>query len=246
MANKKHLSPTWFMSNPVDLEHKQYILMDYLQSVQNNFNKTKLFPYIMDLKYHYTSLESFLTKREIIVNRLSKIKGIDLERMELVYEYPEDNENLQEIVDIATWSMPIIEKTFKEGRFLYMYVEECINLSYIGIIPDNYHKEGFLFIRQTNEIIVDVYEYKVKAIMDANGNKITIKKIDSFDFLSKDNYEIVKMKIAAKSGNNDNPIFICVETIENIPLKETLLPILQSMIMEKLEKDYVIERVIKQ
>jgi len=246
MSKNKHLSSTWFIDSPLDLEYKQYVLLDYLQDVKNNFEQMKLFPYIMDLKYQYSNLESFLKSREIIIGSMAKIKSADLRRMELVYEFPEDSKEMTEIVSIIEWSLPKIEKLFKEGRFLFMHVEESLELNYIGIIPEKYTKEGFIFIRQREESEVHVYEYRIKNILDPGleNKKMILKRIDSFDFLTKDNYENSKAKICERT-NQLNPLFLCIESKEIFPLEETLIPVIQRMAVDKISKDYSTQKVLK-
>jgi hypothetical protein len=37
----KNLQPYWFLQEPIDAEHKYYILMDFLQSVETDLGKKK-------------------------------------------------------------------------------------------------------------------------------------------------------------------------------------------------------------
>ncbi len=35
----KSLHPYWFLQSPVDMEHKYYVLMDFLQSVESDLDQ---------------------------------------------------------------------------------------------------------------------------------------------------------------------------------------------------------------
>jgi hypothetical protein len=244
MQKNKHLSPTWFLNEPIDYEHKQYVLMDYLQNVRENFGRMILFPQLIELKYQYSNLESFLKSREIIIGSMAKIKAIDLKRMEIVYDFPEDSEEMKEIVSIIQWSLPKIEKTFKEGRFLFAHVEESLEMNYIGVIPEKYINEGFIFVRMGTETTLHIYEYKIRNVLDPHheNKKMLLKKIDSFDFISGDNYENSKMKICERTKQS-NPLFLCIESKEIFPLEETLLPVIQRLAIDKINKDYVAKKI---
>jgi len=55
----KNLSPYWFLKDPIDTEHKYYILMDFLQSVERDLGEKKYSDQIQKLTRVYNDLKSF-------------------------------------------------------------------------------------------------------------------------------------------------------------------------------------------
>lgn len=50
------LSNNWFLEDPLDIEHKQYILLSYLNNIRKEFKDNKLYPFLAELVYHYDIL----------------------------------------------------------------------------------------------------------------------------------------------------------------------------------------------
>ena len=40
----KNLSTIWFIKEPIDIEHKEYVLLDYLKSISKNINSKNCYP----------------------------------------------------------------------------------------------------------------------------------------------------------------------------------------------------------
>jgi heme oxygenase len=68
----KNLSPVWFLKDPIDVEEKHYILLDFLKSVDQEIKKNNFyFPLKtvsslskeLDHFYKYKTLENFLDRR---------------------------------------------------------------------------------------------------------------------------------------------------------------------------------------
>ena len=55
----KSLSVNWFIEGSLDFEYKKYQLLAYLQQINQHFNKTKLYPDLNDLIFHYNNIFAF-------------------------------------------------------------------------------------------------------------------------------------------------------------------------------------------
>jgi hypothetical protein len=87
----------WYIEPPIDFEHKQYVLLNYLQKVDNSFIEKKLSPHLLNLekirnelnnfKFIYKDVKFNLEKHKYIYfENNSKIKGLE---NHLIYEIVE-------------------------------------------------------------------------------------------------------------------------------------------------------------
>ncbi len=108
------LPTSWYTEPPIDFEHKQYVLLSYLQKVDNSFMYKKLSPYLLNLekirnelnffKINYEDIKLNLEKNQYIYfTDNSKIKGIN-------------NDLLFEIVEIVEFSIPQIDTRINLGK----------------------------------------------------------------------------------------------------------------------------------
>jgi hypothetical protein len=40
----KSISPIWFLKEPIDPEHKEYVLLDYLKEISKGLNEENCYP----------------------------------------------------------------------------------------------------------------------------------------------------------------------------------------------------------
>ena len=50
------MNTDWLFQEPIDLEHKQYVLLDYLQKVDKNLQELKLYPNFQSLSLHLANI----------------------------------------------------------------------------------------------------------------------------------------------------------------------------------------------
>ena len=63
----------WLFQEPIDLEHKQYVLLDYLQKLDKNLNNFKLYPQFQEISLHLASINLLLEKGQTLnLNRILK------------------------------------------------------------------------------------------------------------------------------------------------------------------------------
>jgi len=46
----------WLFQDPIDLEHKQLVLLGYLQKLEKNLNSFKLYPQFQEISLHLASI----------------------------------------------------------------------------------------------------------------------------------------------------------------------------------------------
>lgn len=105
---------TWYIESPIDFEHKQYVLLSYLQTVDGSFMNKRLSP-------HLLHMEKMINEMLIFKDSLKDIKKrFDKERY-IFFEYNrklegENNHLVEEIREIVEFSLPQVETRIKLGK----------------------------------------------------------------------------------------------------------------------------------
>ena len=153
---QKYLSPVWFVEKQIDFEYQKYILLDYVQHIKKSFDDLKLYPWLLDLKFHIQNLESYRTTKKLIEDRIKDLRGFDFEKMTLLYDIPDQSVDFDTVNKIVEYAEKKLNNVHKIGREIWQEVNGNIYLNYVGIIPE-YKKEGFVIINKLNEVL---YVYK--------------------------------------------------------------------------------------
>src|ERR1700750_522384 len=98
----KTLSANWFIEGYLDLEHKKYILLDYLQEINHHFDKSRLYPNLTDLIFHYNNLLDFKQNKNVLQQAFpQRLTKADIEAVKLTYQkIVQDDSSMREIEQI--------------------------------------------------------------------------------------------------------------------------------------------------
>ncbi len=224
----KSLNPNWFYSGLADAEYKRYILLAYLQDVQRYFNQTKLYPQLAELVLHYRNLLNF--KKKIDMNEASFPKELmeaDLQNFTLKYKKLVENDAIMEcIMEIVEFSIPKIKQALEEGKEIFDFVEQQINLEPVGIIPI-YKNEGYLLINYKPSKEWRVFEYAMKFYdtPDKQFRAIHTTQVETYPISLVYNKENVKLELIRNRKKLPNPATFSAECTLSFPLEETILEI---------------------
>lgn len=224
----KTLSETWFADGYIDFELKKYTLLAYLQEVNNYFSDAKLYPQLADVIFHYNNLVAFRENKKYLQEQFpKKLTGIQLEKLQLLYEQMiEDDELMLELESIIHYSIDTMKSTISNGTEIYELVEQSISITPVGIIPLD-TTEGYLFLRNKNELQTKVYQYRLSFFERHNSQYRTLKTnfIDSWLSNFVNTYESIKGELIRNQSALPNPAVYSIETNLSYPVEETFLPI---------------------
>lgn len=222
------LSKTWLTEKHIDFEYKRYLLLAYLQSVNENFKEHRLYPPLSDLIGHYRDLlELREGKKNLYENFPGTIKSADLENFSIVYEkIIGDDELMKEIESIIEFSIPQMEQHLRIGKKIYDVIEEHLNFFPVGIVPLQ-TDAGYLFLRDGTRNDTKVFEYQVSIFENANERyrAIHTKFISTYEKSISNTYESIKTELLQHHREFPNPATYAFETDMLLPLEETFLPL---------------------
>lgn len=224
----KSLGINWFIEGSIDFEYKKYILLDYLQEINRHFDKSKLYPNLTDLIFHFNNLLYFKKNKSMLQQAFpQRLTQADLEAVKLTYQkIVEDDNTMNEIEQIISYAMQKMDPAIQTGKEIYDFVESCLNIDPVGIVPLlPYH--GYFSLRNGKDKTNLIYEYQI-TIFENKDDKyrgININFIDTYEQSIINTPEAVKLDLIRKNKYLPNPAVYYVQSDISFPLEQTLLPV---------------------
>jgi hypothetical protein len=203
----ERLRPGWFLHGLWDEEYQRYRLLAYLKHVQAAFFAQRLYPPLSDLIESYEELRSLAQAQQATA----------------VLE--DSTDTLYRIIQFA---IPKLEESIQEGQQIYDLIERHLQVEVVGLIP-LYKAEGYLFLRRGGEKVVRAYRYEIRPIQDKEGLVgIRLEPVEEFVFsILATPFTILRERLLKAHKDLPTPLTLVVESPLEVPLQETLLPIIK-------------------
>ena len=203
----KNISPIWFIKEPIDQEHKEYILLDYLKELSKNLNSENCYSTLREVSRLLRILTNFKSKNSV---ELKSFNGWKPEDRDIIVNFKFnalDESTREKILNIVDSSL----------ETLYEYSEICMDIlkdeeSKIKIfeveteIEKNLNKKsnsGILIIRNMINDKIIPYHWQGSLTMktDEGDKEICIlKRIYLKNSKFSLNYEYIYHEILAESN----------------------------------------------
>ncbi|WP_258104002.1 hypothetical protein [Marinoscillum sp. MHG1-6] len=228
------LKHDWLTDGLIDYEYKKYLLLAYLKDIKLKFDDSHLYPFLSDLVFHYRNLERIRQSKQLLYEQFPKsISKADFEKLSFTYEeLIKDDDIMKEIEEIIAFAIPKLSGAIKDGKELFEFVEENVELSPIGL-SSLYEKEGYLFITHTYAPSVSIYRYQVSIFEGADepyrGISTTFINNELKQFAR--TYEHLKIELARKFKDLPNPATFLLHSKIRLPEMSTLLPVAKRLLV---------------
>nr|MBK9653174.1 hypothetical protein [Bacteroidota bacterium] len=233
------LNSNWITESHIDFEYKKYMLLGYLQHVNEKFSATELFPHLSSIIEHYKNLkllqENTLKLRS---NFPEALTGIDAAEFKLMHEsIMNDDSIMSEIEQIVNFSIPQFEKYMFEGRKIYDFVEHKLIISPVGLTPIRVN-EGYLFLRNGGEKATHIYNYQITLFErhDERYRGIHTHYVCSYEVSITNTFEQLKIELLKSHKQLPNPATFAIESSLALPMESTLLPIAKRILIRHLQE----------
>ena len=182
MVYMKTLKNYWFLQDPIDIEHKFYILMDFLQSVETDINQNKYNEQIQKIRRIYEDLKSFKNNQTLSDKSLISMTPDELELLkEIQLKSSEKSEELGILLDNSIEIMegfmdkisPIVEEINKS---IIAYEHEPAN---------SFKDQGFLVLRINKSRKMKIYSWMFSFVKVKKKDQIGILITELLDPLPK-------------------------------------------------------------
>lgn len=228
----------WILQEPIDFEHKQYVILNYIKKTGEKLEKFELYPTFQELSILYASANKVTENGQFITLR-EKPEEIDDEILlsDLIYNpiIFKSIEETEEILKIASYAKDKLQNLFMIAKSLWSVVNETINLKLLNSLEFLEHGIGYFYFKYKKKFYIYEYNFvklrenslEQKCIINLlyKGNKVDVESI----ITEKGNYGI------------ELPIFK-ISIDQEFPLEGCLLSLIKRKIM-----NYVFQSVkIKQ
>ena len=231
------MNTDWVFQEPIDFEHKQYVLLDFLQKMDKQLQNLKLYPNFQQISLHLASINLITEKGQYLtLTRLLKDPDDEILISDLLANSLPlfTKEEILEIYKVCLYSNDRIKDFFNQAKALWDVANDSISIEPIQNPKNIEPKEGLFFIKDNG--LTHLYEFTVKPIKKGVvDTKCVIKKVciceeDSFE------EKLSEVKKSLIKNINDpkiykNLIVFKVHHTEQFPFKETLLPISKRKVM---------------
>ena len=233
------LSKDWLTQGLIDFEYKKYVLLAYLSSVKDSFNRVELYPFMADLVFHYRNLMAVKENKMLIKESFPKeISLEEFQKLELSYkQLVEDDAVMSELESIIEFSIPQIKTSLQEGSVIYEYVESNCEISPVGLSPI-YAKEGYLFVTQPPEKETVIYRYQMSIFGDSQEQlrSLNTQFIECAEKSVANTYERLKLDLIKRYKDLPNPAAYLILSKMKFPFTETLMPVAKRLFVKHISK----------
>jgi hypothetical protein len=227
----------WLFQEPIDLEHKQYVLLDYLQKLDKNLNNLKLYPQFQEISLHLASINLLIEKGQYLtLGRQLKDPDDEILISDLI---PVDcplltKEEILEVYNVCKYSTENLRDYFNHAKAIWDIVNDTVSIEVVQNPKNIEPKQGLFFLDYKEKTYL--YEFIIKQIKkDSLETKCQIKKIcecpkGEFNEKLKDIKKPLIKNLQDEEVHGKLIVFT-VNHNNSYPLKETLLPIAKRKIM---------------
>ena len=107
----------WYTESPIDFEHKQYVILSYLQTVDSSFIQKQLSPHLLHMESMVKDMLNFQESLSDMRKRFDRERYIWLFQDNPKLE-GENNIFVEEIEEVVQFSMPLIKNRINLGHFI--------------------------------------------------------------------------------------------------------------------------------
>lgn len=221
----------WLKSKPFDFELKSYMLKNAVQKINDLISDGKLYTAmsIVEIELHY--LYNFKYDRDIIEIETRKITGINIDTLDLEYDYAVPTEEEDKIYEICDISIDELEKLYRSIRDFWRSIEmDCL----ISEIPDIKigNTRGFIMYIDKRSDMIDVYAYVEPSNFKMNWSEFKLSHVKS---INNDLRSISKFIYACESTSDKERFFRFDMDSNGNSKEECMIPLMKYMLFNRIK-----------
>jgi hypothetical protein len=112
------LNPIWFLESPLDIEHKSYVLLDFLKNKSQNLDGPSVLSSLKEISTLVKAMNSFKESRKIPGFLLAGISKESLSEYNKIVDLSKQSDTFKEIDEVISSSLSI----------LYEFSEICLEI----------------------------------------------------------------------------------------------------------------------
>lgn len=231
----KNLSPIWFIQSPIDVEHKYYILLDFLKSVNLEIKDRKIYSPTKKIFSLIKDLNNFLHAGSISLDTMNLT-----EEEKRVLSTPLTLEESLEIDQIAKNSLRILYRYADLGINLWKNLEERIKIFNLEI-PVVGGDMGITIFRNmsTDEVFSYWWKKTEMRIGETKKKGVILKKVPILNNKYSMSYEFIVHETLDSMGIRNGSSFPCtiIEISEDFDLDSEIFKIAKEKFIKEIDPE---------
>ena len=236
----ERLKPTWFLEQPLDIEHKNYVLLDYLKKKSEDLGGDSVSSNLKEVSGIMKVLYSFKESGKVPEDALNDLDQKEREDISKILS-DKNSESIKEIVDSSLSILYDFSEIFME---ILREEQEKIKIFKIGSRYSQIKtskESGVLLIRNMiTDRIIPYYWRETKMTMDDDQEKevVVMKKISLKTKSFSLSYEYIYHEVLDSIGTDKNftPSFYVIEIYENFNERSEIFKMAKERFIETLAK----------
>lgn len=219
-----YLPFNWMFKDPIDFEHKKYVLLSTFQKYDNDFDELKIYPTFTEISFHFADAMTILKDGKFLAFSKS---------------FEETTHNLQ-VDELQAGDVP--KDLYKMDDFNeYIEYSKTNHMKYFGLFESLWKKLNWstqVLIKENNDNI-----YLGKGYIDLyyRGEKIYFSYERKPKSNKSKNFYIELKQIQGLDDNGSLLPILEVRTDDFFPLNESVLPCIKSRINHIVEETLRVE-----
>lgn len=235
----KKLSPVWFLRSPLDSEHKNYILLDFLKSTSEDIKNKSIYSPIKKIFSLIESLEKFSTK-SFSFSTGEELSPEEEGILKFYLKNPPSEEERKEIESIIRTSLKILYK-YSEGAInLWKDLESRIKIYTLKSEKTEKDKGITIFRNMSSNEIFSYWWKKVEMKIEGESKKgIILKKVPILNNYFSMSYEFILHETLVHMGIRDASSLPCtiIEISEDFNQSSEIFKIAKEKFIKEVEGD---------
>jgi hypothetical protein len=239
----------WLVQEPIDFEHKKYVLLGYFKKIDELLEQNKLYPSFIELSLHLASMETIIKENVILyTNKVFKTCDDELLLKDLLTKkMPElEQPEIKEVDSILKYSASKFFDYFNIVKSYWSIIYDTISISLKKNKKYMKNGRGFLTFGDKKSGQVYVWEYTIMEIAPNSNEHHTdlslIYKSDKKELTL--NQIIENFSTFEEKEKKNSPVFEMKASSE-YPMDETLIPLFKRKLMSYVLQSVRLESIKK-
>ena len=221
----------WLNSKPIDSELKYYLLKDYISKIEDLIAAGKLYTSMSIVEKELHNLCNIKYDRDIIEIENRVIVGINVDTMDLEYEYPVSTEEEDQMYIICDSAIDYLEKLYRKIRDFWRGVEtKCL----ITEIPDKKptNSRGYIMYVNRESDLIEVYYYEEPSTFKMSWVDFNLTLITNINNSTRSIAEFIANK---EMLSNKDRFFRFDSKASGYSKEECMLPLMKYMLFNRIK-----------
>jgi len=236
----KNLGPIWFLKSPIDVEHKYYILLDFLQSVNLEIKNKKIYSPIKKIFSLIKELNYFSKYGTVLIEDYAALTDEDRETLESYLRLPLSEGENAEVKEIIKVSLSSLYKYADLGINLWKSLENRIRIFSLEV-PEPSKDSGIsIFRNMSTDEVFSYWWKKTEMRMEGEIKKgIILKKVSILNNYYSLSYEFIVHETLDSMGIRNGSKFPCtiIEISEDFNLNSEIFKIAKEKFIKEIDPE---------